>query len=137
MASDKLIRAAQPSDREPLLRLAADIFTADEIPVASELIEAAAAGSRDYQALLADHRPAGIAGYICYGPTPMTAATYDLYWIGCHPSVRGRGLAGALVAAMESDLRARGATAVRVRHSPRQIARCRSPRPHRRRWLQH
>ena len=111
------IRPIQPRDREPLLRLVADVFADDEIEVASELVIAAVVSSRDYRILLADEiaaTPAGIGGYVCYGPTPMTASTYDLYWIGCHPDARGRGLARALVEAMEADLRARGGSAVRV-----------------------
>lgn len=112
-----IIRPLGPGDRTPLLALAAEVFSADEIEVASELLNAAADGSPDYWIQVAadtGDAPAGIGGYVCYGPTPMTAGTYDLYWIGCHPMVRGRGIASALIGAMERDLRARGGTAVRV-----------------------
>jgi len=34
-----------------------------------------------------------LGGYICYGPTPMTDGTYDLYWIASDPRVRGQGSA--------------------------------------------
>jgi len=64
-----------------------------------------------------DGAPDGIGGYLCYGPTPMTASTYDLYWIVCHPAARGRGVASALIQHMEGELRARNATGVRVETS--------------------
>jgi ribosomal protein S18 acetylase RimI-like enzyme len=116
------IRGIRPGDRAALLRLAAEVFSGEELPVAHELIGEAAAGCRDYRVLLAEGGDRGdreangpeIAGYVCYGPTPMTTASYDLYWIGCHPRARGRGLASALIRAMEDDIRASGGAAVRV-----------------------
>jgi ribosomal protein S18 acetylase RimI-like enzyme len=58
-----------------------------------------------------------VVGYICYGPTPMTVGTFDLYWIASAPEVRGQGVGGALVASMEGDLRKRGARLIRVETS--------------------
>ena len=115
------IRAVEERDREPLLHLADQVFGVDEVEVARELIVAATVESRDYRILLADNSAhgsadgfAGIAGYVCYGPTPMTQATYDLYWIGCYAHARGHGVASSLIRAMEVDLRSRGGSAVRV-----------------------
>ena len=56
-------------------------------------------------------------GYVCFGPTPMTRATWDLYWVVVDASARGRGVARALIAAMETDLAARGGGNVRVETS--------------------
>jgi ribosomal protein S18 acetylase RimI-like enzyme len=58
-----------------------------------------------------------LAGFIAYGPTPMTHGTYDLYWIATDPRVRGSGLGAALMGTMEADLRARGARLIRVETS--------------------
>ena len=66
--------------------------------------------------LVADLGPL-LAGYVCYGPTPMTEGTWDLYWIATHPDARGRGVARALVDRMEGELRAVGARLVRVETS--------------------
>ena len=114
------IRGLEPGDRPALEAILASdgSFTAAEIAVALELIDDALASpeSSDYWFRLAVVRDR-IAGYICYGPTPMTEATYDLYWIVCHAEFRGRGIAGALIEAMEDDLGRRGVSGVRVETS--------------------
>jgi ribosomal protein S18 acetylase RimI-like enzyme len=91
-------------------------FRDDEVAVALELIDDAIGGSKDYWIRVAtiDDR---VAGYICYGPTPMTQSTYDLYWIVVHSECRGRGVAGGLIGAMEQDLGGRGGTGIRVETS--------------------
>lgn len=118
------IRPVTAADRPGLDALLCSdaVFRDDERAVALELIDAAIGRTDDYQVLVAelDDVPAlsgGVAGYVCYGPTPMTAATYDLYWIVTHGAARGRGVATALIDAMERDLGARGAGAVRVETS--------------------
>jgi ribosomal protein S18 acetylase RimI-like enzyme len=113
------IEAAALADRaglEEVLR-SDETFRDDERAVALELIDAALTGSDDYWLKIARLPALPVAGYVCYGPTPMTASTYDLYWIVTHADARGKGVAGALIGAMEDDLRARGATGVRVETS--------------------
>lgn len=61
--------------------------------------------------------PESLAGYVCYGPTPMTDGSWDLYWIVTHPDARGLGVATALVRRMEAELRALGARRIRVETS--------------------
>ncbi len=85
--------------------------------VALELIDGALANpGGEYRVLVAE-LDGRLAGYICYGPTPMTEGTWDLYWIVTHPEARGRGVARTLVGRMEEELRAGGARLVRVETS--------------------
>lgn len=70
----------------------------------------------DYRVLVAV-REERVVGYICYGPTPMTDGTYDLYWIASDPKVRGQGVGAALVSAMEGELRRQNGRLVRVETS--------------------
>jgi len=110
-----------PSDRrglEAALR-SDDTFTANEIAVALELIDDAIDNDKsDYWVRVArDDADAEIAGYICFGPTPMTKSTYDLYWIVSHTNHRGKGVAGTLIRAMETELKGLSATAIRVETS--------------------
>jgi ribosomal protein S18 acetylase RimI-like enzyme len=93
------------------------LFTKEEVAVALELIDAALAEpGGEYRVLVAESE-GKLAGYICYGPTPMTEGTWDLYWIATHPEARGRGIARALTQRMESELREIGARQIRVETS--------------------
>lgn len=84
---------------------------------ALELIDAALTpNNHDYQVLVAI-REGKPVGYVCYGPTPMTQGTFDLYWIASDPLVRGQGVGAALVSAMEGDLRRRKGRLIRVETS--------------------
>jgi ribosomal protein S18 acetylase RimI-like enzyme len=112
------VRPGAPADREALeAAIRSDTtFRADEIDVALELVDAGLAGSADYAIRVADVDGA-VRGYLCFGPTPMTRASYDLYWIVVHAEARGRGVAGALLRAMEAELAERGGGNVRVETS--------------------
>jgi GNAT superfamily N-acetyltransferase len=118
------IRRLQPSDRPALAELVSKdgLFTKEEISVALELIDAALAEpGGEYRVLVSETFDAEgrsiLAGYICYGPTPMTEGTWDLYWVVTHPEVRGRGVARTLVERMEDELRSFGARHIRVETS--------------------
>lgn len=85
--------------------------------VAIELVDLALQpNNRDYKILVAD-RDGKLVGYICYGPTPMTEGTYDLYWIASDPTVRGQGVGASLISGMEADLRRQTARLIRVETS--------------------
>lgn len=113
------IRPLVSQDRtqlEGLLRRI-ETFTAEEVDCALELIDAAAQPSnKDYQVMVAA-RDGKLVGYVCYGPTPMTDGTFDLYWIASDPQVRGQGVGAALVSAMEGDIRRRRGRVIRVETS--------------------
>jgi ribosomal protein S18 acetylase RimI-like enzyme len=88
------------------------------VECALELIDLAKTGDhRDYQVLVAEREGEGLAGYICYGPTPMTEGTWDLYWIASDPKFRGQGVGASLVSAMEGELRRKGARQIRIETS--------------------
>ncbi|AKU90121.1 D-alanine-D-alanine ligase [Vulgatibacter incomptus] len=70
----------------------------------------------DYKILVAGEGDE-LAGYVCFGPTPMTEATWDLYWIASTPAFRGKGAGSRLLLAMEEDVRRRGGMQVRIETS--------------------
>jgi ribosomal protein S18 acetylase RimI-like enzyme len=87
------------------------------VTCALELIDAAVQPNHpDYKALVAIKQDQ-VAGYVCYGPTPMTEGTWDLYWIASDPKFRGQGVGGALVSSMEGELRRLGGRQVRIETS--------------------
>jgi ribosomal protein S18 acetylase RimI-like enzyme len=87
-------------------------FTDAEIDVAMELVdewlaEGEASGYLTF--VIADSEELqSVRGYVCFGPTPMTDGTFDLYWIAVDPDDQGRGFGGQLIAAAEEEVRARG-----------------------------
>jgi GNAT superfamily N-acetyltransferase len=55
--------------------------------------------------------------YACFGQTPMTDATFDLYWMVTSSAHRGKGLGAQLLGALEAELAGRGARTIRVETS--------------------
>ena len=62
-----------------------------------------------------------ISAFICFGPTPMTRNTYDLYWIATHQNFRGKGLAHQLVDEMKDHMRKHGAKKIRIETSSQEL----------------
>ncbi len=114
------LRPLQPGDREPLAQMLGRIeqFTPEERACALELVDVSLERPQqpDYLFLIA-HEGGQVVGYICYGPTPMTQGTFDLYWIASDPRARTKGVGTRLLHAMERDLEARGARLIRVETS--------------------
>jgi ribosomal protein S18 acetylase RimI-like enzyme len=50
-----------------------------------------------------------VAGYICFGPTPCTIGTWDVYWVAVDLEKRGRGIGVALTEAAEKAMVKEGA----------------------------
>lgn len=118
------IRGLRSGDRPRLeAALCSDgTFNGEEVAVALELIDSALEhGERDYAVRVADLHDFRTAGYVCFGRTPMTDATYDLYWIVTHAAARGRGVAAALIRAMEDEIRGLGGRTVRVETSQKEL----------------
>ena len=123
-------RALLPSDR-PLLEAlleALPAFTDDERAVALELVDAALARPEvdDYRFILSfwssdeasvEER---LAGYLCYGRTPMTRSTYDLYWIATSPDFARSGVARGLVSSLEAEIAREGGGIIRVETGSRE-----------------
>lgn len=89
---------------------ATGLFRDAEIPVALDVFDAATGNGRRADP---DYETAGacvdgaLVGWICWGPTPCTSGTFDLYWIAVDPAFQGHGVGGALVAEMERRIRGR------------------------------
>ncbi len=60
---------------------------------------------KDYRLFSAVDDSHRVAGYVCYGPTPMTQGTYDLYWIAVDPERQRQGVGDLLLAFVESEAR--------------------------------
>jgi ribosomal protein S18 acetylase RimI-like enzyme len=88
------IRRFEPQDIDAITELveATSVFRDDEVDIAVELMEVAAAepNQKDYILYSGIDEHENVVGYYCVGPTPMTQSTFDLYWIAVHPQYHGK-----------------------------------------------
>jgi ribosomal protein S18 acetylase RimI-like enzyme len=113
------VAASDVHQVERLVR-ATGMFREDETVIAVELVVDGLEKGADsgYRFAFVDG-PDGLLGYACWGDTPCTLGTWDLYWIAVQPDGQGRGLGKQLVAHVEQDIRARGGRRVFVDTSGR------------------
>ena len=108
---DVLLRDLRSSDRRAIFQLLTEtaVFRPEEIEVAMELVDAALdkPEQKDYTFTVAEDADA-VVGYACWGATPCTRGTWDVYWMAASPSHHGMGVAGKLLAQAEEDMASRG-----------------------------
>jgi D-alanine-D-alanine ligase len=80
-------------------------FRDDEIVVALEVFDAAVRPIPDSYQVLGAELESRLVGWICWGPTPCTLGTYDLYWMAVDPEMQGAGIGTALLQEMERRLK--------------------------------
>jgi GNAT superfamily N-acetyltransferase len=102
------IRPTQSEDADSLLRLAGaePLFSEEEAATVAELLEAYL--EQDDQGdyfFLSAVEDGQLAGFACYGPTPLTQGTYDLYWIAVTAEAKGQGVGRLLMACVEDEIR--------------------------------
>jgi ribosomal protein S18 acetylase RimI-like enzyme len=101
------------------LTRATGLFRKDEVATAVELLDDSLDGDDDYRFLGAFDENATLVGYACWGPTPGTDGTHDLYWIVVDRQRQGGGLGTQLLASVEHELRANGQRLLVVETSSR------------------
>jgi ribosomal protein S18 acetylase RimI-like enzyme len=98
---------------------AAGIFRAAEVEIAEEVLAGAVeAPGKDYWAIGA-YEGERLVGFACYGPTPGTEATWDLYWIAVDPAVHRAGTGRRLMHACEAAISERGGRLIVVETASR------------------
>jgi len=109
-------------DPERVERLVAEtgFFSAEEVAVAAELVQehlnkGIASG---YHFIFAEHFNQ-LAGYSCFGPVPMTDASWDLYWIAVQPGLQTKGLGHRLLRETEKRIRSAGGMRIYIETSMR------------------
>jgi ribosomal protein S18 acetylase RimI-like enzyme len=122
-APEPLIRPFVRDDREAVLGLLQEsrMFSSEELEVARELIDIWLDKPEQKDYILFTAELCGrAAGYVCFGPTPATQATYDLYWIAVSPRLQGRGIGGRLLDFAEAEIASRGGRIVIIETSSTQ-----------------
>jgi GNAT superfamily N-acetyltransferase len=105
------IRSMTRDDRPEVVRLlrALPEFEPSEVTVAEEVIDSYLdnpSGS-GYHIQVAEAGPR-LAGYICYGPAPLTQDTWDIYWVAVAAEKQGKGIGSALISFAEDEIRRAG-----------------------------
>lgn len=103
------------ADRSGVFRILenAGNFTPEEVGTALELIDewlelGEHSGYLTYVLESQGEDSSEVLGYVCFGPTPLTEATYDLYWIAVDKSKHRGGVGKRLLKFAEEDIARRG-----------------------------
>jgi ribosomal protein S18 acetylase RimI-like enzyme len=121
------LRPLLSHDRAPLSELLRriEVFTEEEREVALELVDDALQhpATSTYRFLMALEPQKGdgeaLLGYLCYGRTPMTDRTWDMYWIAVDPVHRRKQVGRELNRALEETIRQEGGGIIRVETASR------------------
>ncbi|MFL5572774.1 MAG: GNAT family N-acetyltransferase [Gemmatimonadaceae bacterium] len=115
MSPASIIRPLVAADRSGVFRILenAGNFTPEEVATALELIdEWLELGEHSgYLTYVLESQSEGVSevlGYVCFGPTPLTEATYDLYWIAVDKSKHRGGVGKRLMKFTEEEIARRG-----------------------------
>jgi len=105
------IRPMTQDDKQEVIRLlqALPEFEPSEVAVAEEVIDSYLdnpSGS-GYHIQVAEAGP-HLAGYVGYGPVPLTKGTWDLYWIAVSTEKQGKGIGHVLISFAEDEIRRTG-----------------------------
>jgi ribosomal protein S18 acetylase RimI-like enzyme len=97
-----------PADKSTVMAIlhSTPEFLPREVVVAEELIDSFLTSPQEsgYHILVAE-TDGKVMGYICYGETPLTEGTWDIYWIAVDRTRQGKGIGGALMRETENKIR--------------------------------
>ena len=102
------IRPLAPRHKSVVMRILRNSpeFEQQEVQVAEEIIDAYLhdAVNSGYHIAVAEI-DSDVEGYICYGPTPLTKGTWDIYWIAVSPQKKGLGIGKELMYFAEDSIK--------------------------------
>ena len=119
-----LIRKTIEEDRDAIMKTVVDtdFFRHNEVTIALEVLDDSlkCGENGEYQSYTAEIE-GRVAGWVCFGHTPCTVATYDLYWIVVSPDFQGKGVGKALMEHAEKIIKEAGGELIVVETSGRPI----------------
>jgi len=102
------VRSMTNEDKPAVMQMLKNIpeFSPAEVDVAEEVIDSYLTNSiqSGYHISVAE-ADSSIAGYICYGPTPLTEGTWDIYWLAVSTNQQSQGIGKALLAFAEVNIK--------------------------------
>jgi ribosomal protein S18 acetylase RimI-like enzyme len=111
----QIIRPMVAADRSGVFRIleSAGNFTPEEVGTALELIDewlelGEHSGYLTYVIEGVGDEESQVWGYVCFGPTPLTESTFDLYWIAVDKTKHRSGVGKKLLKFAEEEVMRRG-----------------------------
>ena len=115
------IRKMNSKDQETLhdILKQTSVFTDIEVKIALNLMEIYLNNKeqQDYYIYVAESSKRQIAGYVCFGPTPATEGTYDIYWIVVSPTLQRNRIGEELLFFVEKEVSLAGGRLIIVETS--------------------
>jgi D-alanine-D-alanine ligase len=106
-----MIRFSETKDIQPVLALldATKFFRQEEMLIADEVVtDAAKKGQTGHYQSYVLEVDGSVVGWVCWGPTPCTVGSYDIYWLGVDPACQGKGYGRKLMDFAEEQIRSAG-----------------------------
>ncbi len=114
------IDVAKKSDGEAVRSILerTGFFRPCEIVVALEVFDAAAdqGPTGDYKSFVA-MQSEKVVGWMCFGATPCTEGTFDIYWIAVEPDIQKSGIGSKLMKFAEDEIEQSGGRLIIVETS--------------------
>lgn len=94
------IQRACPEDKNVVMAILKQtkFFRPEELKIAEEVFDDSISGGPEvsYQSFVAKEAQKTI-GWVCFGPTPCTVGTFDIYWLAVAPDNQKQGVGTSLV----------------------------------------
>jgi ribosomal protein S18 acetylase RimI-like enzyme len=120
-----MIRKARAADTPAVLEMIrrTTFFRPDEEAIAHEVLQQATTGDGSgYQSYVAESG-GRVGGWVCFGATPCTLGTFDVYWIAVDPDKQKTGLGSRLLAFAEQRIAEQGGRLVVIETSGKNLYR--------------
>ncbi|MBI4304008.1 MAG: GNAT family N-acetyltransferase [Chloroflexi bacterium] len=100
------IRPTTGTDKPAIMQILRNTpeFKPVDVAVAEELVDCYLNYTDSGYYVLVAEVGSAIAGYICYGPAPLTEGSWDVYWLAVAASEQGRGIGRALLTSAEGQI---------------------------------
>jgi len=104
-----VVEESRPGDRNPIGEISrrSKVFTAEEEQTVFEMFDEYLQSPDSGYAFLSAKVAQQLVGFACWGSTPLTEGTYDLYWICTDPDRHQQGVGRMLFGAVETAVRSR------------------------------
>jgi ribosomal protein S18 acetylase RimI-like enzyme len=94
------VRYTRPDDKPKILSMLKEtnFFRPQELLIAEEVLDdALAEGANGHYQSFAAEEDGTLVGWVCFGPTPCTVDTFDIYWLVVAPQKQRNGVGAYLM----------------------------------------